>query len=128
MGSLIGGVGKYFWKSEKKSGKVGNISGKVEKFLEKLKLPASSLINATLHPWGHSFPPQMDRCIVQIQNWPLHFIFIFIFIAQEIEITVIMFNVCGPASNGVILGRLLAKLNNLPRCAETTRAVLRQLY
>ena len=35
-----------------------------------------------------------------------------------------MFNVCGPASNGVILGRLLAKLNNLPRCAETTRAVL----
>ena len=50
--------------------------------------------------------------------------FIFIFIAQEIEITVIMFNVCGPASNGVILGRLLAKLNNLPRCAETTRAVL----
>ena len=35
-----------------------------------------------------------------------------------------MFNVCGPASNGVILGRLLAKLNNLPRCAETTWAVL----
>ena len=37
MSSLIGGVGKYFWKSEKKSGKVGNISVKVEKISGKVE-------------------------------------------------------------------------------------------
>ena len=75
--SWIGGVEKYFWKSEKKKvlEKLEIFLENLEIFLEKLKPPASSLIIATLHPWGHSFPPQMDRCIVQIQNWPLHFHF-----------------------------------------------------
>ena len=78
MSSLIGGVGKYFWKSKKKIlEKLEIFLENLEIFLEKLKPPASSLIIATLHPWGHSFPPQMDRCIVQIQNWPLHLHFHF---------------------------------------------------
>ena len=75
----------YYWKEgppsnelidpelDRRSGKM--FLEKLKQILKKLKPPASSLIIATLHPWGHSFPPQMDRCIVQIQNWPLNFHF-----------------------------------------------------
>ena len=77
MSSLIGGVGKYFWKSEKKSGKVGNISGKVEKISGKVE--TSSFES---HHCIHGATPSRHKWIDALCKFKIGcFIFIFIFIA-----------------------------------------------